>query len=203
MNFVWSKYLNSGSGVKQKHQQMNRWTDAAEQSGSIENPRKKMKKSLTVIGGKVRRRRQIQRDPFQPSSSWRKTIETCKKRWRKTLGRNCRRQLCRIKTVELSWNTWRSAVTSYHFSVTRVKQLEHHSQKLAEQHETSLTKVTQPDGNNQDPLKNSQRMSFKNYMQKKFKHWFFSNVLMKIFDLNSKHVLNKIQNCAIKNIYSV
>lgn len=66
-----------------------------------------------------------------------------------------------LKTVELSWNTWRPAMMSYHFSVTRVKQLEHHSQKLAEKHETSLTKVTQPDGNNH-PLKYSQRTSLKN-----------------------------------------
>lgn len=72
MNFVWFKYLNSGSGVKQRRQLVgddDAGTDAAEQSGSIENPRKKMKRSLTVIGGKVKRCRQLQRGPFQPSSS--------------------------------------------------------------------------------------------------------------------------------------
>lgn len=72
MNFVWVKYLHSGSGAKQRHQLVcddGAGTDAAEQSGSIENPRKKMKRSLTVMGGKVKRCRQIQRGPFQPSSS--------------------------------------------------------------------------------------------------------------------------------------
>lgn len=73
-------------------------------------------------------------------------------------------------------------MTSYHFSVTRLKQLEHHSQKLARKHETSLTKVTQPDGNNQDPLKYSQRASLKNEMQEEFKEGFFANILMKMFD---------------------
>lgn len=89
-------------------------------------------------------------------------------------------------------------MTSYHFSVTRVKQLEHHSQKLAEKHETSLTKVTQPDGNNQDPLEYSQRTSLKIYMQEQFKEGFFANILM-----NSKHILNKIHNCAIINMYLI
>lgn len=47
---------------------------------------------------------------------------------------------------------------SYHFSVTRVKQLERDSQKLAEKYETSLTKVKQPEGNNLELLKYSQNV---------------------------------------------
>lgn len=40
MNFVWSKCLNSGAGVKQRHQLVGddgAATDAAEQTASIEN----------------------------------------------------------------------------------------------------------------------------------------------------------------------
>lgn len=157
---VWVKYLNSGSGAKQRCHELCRWW-WCRAARKYWKPEEENEEIFNSYRGKVKRWRQIQRGPFQPSSSWRKTIEMCKKRWRKTLRQDCRGQLRRIKTVELSWNTWRTAMTSYHFSVTRVKQLEHHSQKLAEKHETSLTKVTQPDGNNQDPLKYSQRTSLK------------------------------------------
>lgn len=56
MNFVWVKYLNSGSGVKQRRQLVGddgAGTDAAEQSGSIEKEGKMMRSS-TVMGEKSR-----------------------------------------------------------------------------------------------------------------------------------------------------